>query len=51
MQLIDEILCGPGKPEHLNYTIVTMEDGTPLYQNVGNSYVNLAPLDSEILWE
>ena len=29
----------------------TMEDGSPLYQNVGNSYVNLAPLDSDITWE
>ena len=29
----------------------TMEDGSPLYQNVGNSYVNLAPLDSQIGWE
>ena len=29
----------------------TMEDGTPLYQNVGSSYVNLAPLDSQISWE
>ena len=29
----------------------TMEDGTPLYQNAGRSYVNLAPLDSKISWE
>lgn len=29
----------------------TMEDGTPLHQNVGRSYVNLAPLESEITWE
>ena len=29
----------------------TLEDGTPLYQNVGRSYVNLAPLDSQISWE
>lgn len=29
----------------------TMPDGSPLYQNVGRSYINLAPLDSEITWE
>ena len=29
----------------------TYEDGTPLYQNVGTSYINLAPLDSVINWE
>ena len=29
----------------------TYEDGTPLYQNVGTSYVNLAPLDSVVNWE
>ena len=29
----------------------TLEDGTPLVQNVGNSYVALAPLDSKIIWE
>ena len=29
----------------------TLEDGTPLYQNVGRSYVNFAPLDSKISWE
>ena len=29
----------------------TYEDGTPLYQNVGKSYINLAPLDSVINWE
>lgn len=29
----------------------TMPDGSPLYQNVGRSYINLAPLESEITWE
>lgn len=29
----------------------TMENGTPLYQNVGRSYINLAPLQSQINWE
>ena len=29
----------------------TMADGSPLYQNVGRSYVNLAPIGSEILCE
>lgn len=29
----------------------TMENGAPLYQNVGRSYINLAPLDSQITFE
>lgn len=29
----------------------THMDGTPLFQNAGTSYINLAPLDSVISWE
>ena len=31
--------------------LFTMEDGTPLTQGIGNSYIGICPLKSEVVWE